>query len=88
MGAAVQPDVLNISPRSAVFFRTGPSELVQIKVWSLQVSTWSVEELQVRLASLDPQMQQEIEEVRQRYQAKRKPILDAIEAKKRQQQKV
>ncbi|XP_056885296.1 serine/threonine-protein kinase 4-like isoform X2 [Takifugu flavidus] len=51
------------------------------------VSTWSVEELQLRLASLDPQMQQEIEEVRQRYQAKRKPILDAIEAKKRQQQK-
>lgn len=46
-----------------------------------------MEELQLRLASLDPQMQQEIEEVRQRYQAKRKPILDAIEAKKRQQQK-
>uniref|UniRef100_H3CI16 non-specific serine/threonine protein kinase n=1 Tax=Tetraodon nigroviridis TaxID=99883 RepID=H3CI16_TETNG len=52
------------------------------------VSTWSVEELHLRLASLDPQMEQEIEEVRQRYQAKRKPILDAIEAKKRQQQRV
>lgn len=56
-------------------------------MWSLQVSTWSVEELHLRLASLDPQMEQEIEEVRQRYQAKRKPILDAIEAKKRQQQR-
>lgn len=59
-------------------------------VWglsSVQVSTWSVEELHLRLASLDPQMEQEIEEVRQRYQAKRKPILDAIEAKKRQQQR-
>ncbi|KAM7401562.1 hypothetical protein PAMP_016869 [Pampus punctatissimus] len=52
------------------------------------VSTWSVEELRQRLASLDPQMEQEIEEIRQRYQAKRQPILDAIEAKKRRQQNV
>uniref|UniRef100_A0A3B3X717 non-specific serine/threonine protein kinase n=1 Tax=Poecilia mexicana TaxID=48701 RepID=A0A3B3X717_9TELE len=50
------------------------------------VGTWSVEELRVRLASLDPQMEQEIEEIRQRYQAKRQPILDAISAKKRLQQ--
>lgn len=48
--------------------------------------SWSVEELKRRLASLDPQMEQEIEEIRQRYQAKRQPILDAIEAKKRRQQ--
>uniref|UniRef100_A0A665UAH7 non-specific serine/threonine protein kinase n=1 Tax=Echeneis naucrates TaxID=173247 RepID=A0A665UAH7_ECHNA len=52
----------------------------------LEVSTWSVEELRHRLASLDPQMEQEIEEIRQRYQAKRQPIIDAIEAKKRRQQ--
>lgn len=45
-----------------------------------------MEELRVRLASLDPQMEQEIEEIRQRYETKRKPILDAIEAKKRRQQ--
>ncbi|XP_023248859.1 serine/threonine-protein kinase 4-like [Seriola lalandi dorsalis] len=50
------------------------------------VSSWSVEELRLRLASLDPQMEQEIEEIRQRYQAKRQPIMDAIEAKKRRQQ--
>ncbi|XP_030581710.1 serine/threonine-protein kinase 4-like [Archocentrus centrarchus] len=50
------------------------------------ISTWSVEELRGKLASLDPQMEQEIEEIRQRYQAKRQPILDAIEAKKRRQQ--
>ncbi|XP_045884726.1 serine/threonine-protein kinase 4-like [Micropterus dolomieu] len=50
------------------------------------VSTWSVEELRLRLASLDPQMEQEIEEIRQRYHAKRQPIIDAIEAKKRRQQ--
>ncbi|KAK1796329.1 hypothetical protein P4O66_009395 [Electrophorus voltai] len=48
--------------------------------------SWSVEELRRRLASLDPQMEQEIEEIHQRYQAKRQPILDAIEAKKRRQQ--
>lgn len=66
---------------------SGSSAAGSVKVWSLQVSTWSVEELHLRLASLDPQMEQEIEEVRQRYQAKRKPILDAIEAKKRQQQR-
>ncbi|KAL7833246.1 hypothetical protein SRHO_G00302640 [Serrasalmus rhombeus] len=50
------------------------------------IRSWSVEELRRRLASLDPQMEQEIEEIRQRYQAKRQPILDAIEAKKRRQQ--
>uniref|UniRef100_A0AAY4ETY4 non-specific serine/threonine protein kinase n=1 Tax=Denticeps clupeoides TaxID=299321 RepID=A0AAY4ETY4_9TELE len=51
----------------------------------LQMRTWSVEELKRRLASLDPQMEEEIKEIHQRYQAKRQPILDAIEAKKRQQ---
>lgn len=50
------------------------------------LQTWTVEELRLRLASLDPQMEQEIEEIHQRYQAKRQPILDAIEAKKRRQQ--
>lgn len=54
----------------------------------LQVNTWSVEELRRRLSSLDPQMEQEMEEIRQRYQAKRQPILDAIDAKKRRQQNI
>ncbi|KAF3855749.1 hypothetical protein F7725_016472 [Dissostichus mawsoni] len=53
---------------------------------SSRVNSWTVEELRLRLASLDPQMEQEIEEIRQRYQTKRQPILDAIEAKKRRQQ--
>lgn len=52
----------------------------------LQVSSWSAAELRERLASLQPQMEQEMEEIRQRYQAKRKPILDAIQAKKGRQQ--
>ncbi|XP_077459545.1 serine/threonine-protein kinase 4-like [Stigmatopora argus] len=49
------------------------------------VSTWSADDLRARLAALDPQMERELEEIRQRYRAKRKPILDAIEAKKRRQ---
>ena len=51
-----------------------------------QLKTWSVDELQRRLSALDPMMEQEIEEIRQKYQSKRQPILDAIEAKKRRQQ--
>ncbi|XP_078508043.1 serine/threonine-protein kinase 4 [Lissotriton helveticus] len=47
---------------------------------------WSVEELQRRLSALDPMMEQEIEAIRQRYQTKRQPILEAIDAKKRRQQ--
>ncbi|KFO86418.1 Serine/threonine-protein kinase 4, partial [Buceros rhinoceros silvestris] len=50
------------------------------------LKTWSVDELQRRLLALDPMMEQEIEEIRQKYQSKRQPILDAIEAKKRRQQ--
>ncbi|CAJ0949325.1 unnamed protein product [Ranitomeya imitator] len=43
-------------------------------------------ELQMRLNSLDPLMESEIEEIHQKYQAKRQPILDAIDSKKRRQQ--
>ncbi|XP_043363484.1 serine/threonine-protein kinase 3 isoform X4 [Dermochelys coriacea] len=46
----------------------------------------SLEELQMRLTALDPMMEREIEELRQRYTAKRQPILDAMDAKKRRQQ--
>uniref|UniRef100_A0A673KDJ1 non-specific serine/threonine protein kinase n=1 Tax=Sinocyclocheilus rhinocerous TaxID=307959 RepID=A0A673KDJ1_9TELE len=44
------------------------------------------EELQMRLSALDPMMEREIEDLRQRYTAKRQPILDAMDAKKRRQQ--
>lgn len=46
----------------------------------------SVSELQARLQALDPLMEREIEELRKRYNEKRQPILDAIDAKKRRQQ--
>ena len=52
-----------------------------------QIHTLSYEELQQRIAELDPEMEREIEELQKRYQAKRQPIIDAIDAKKRRLQK-
>uniref|UniRef100_T1IK06 non-specific serine/threonine protein kinase n=1 Tax=Strigamia maritima TaxID=126957 RepID=T1IK06_STRMM len=46
----------------------------------------SYEELQQRMTNLDSEMEREIDELRRRYQAKRQPILDAMDAKKRRQQ--
>ncbi|XP_023230203.1 serine/threonine-protein kinase 3-like isoform X2 [Centruroides sculpturatus] len=46
----------------------------------------SYDELQERMANLDSEMEKEIEELRHRYQAKRQPILDAMDAKKKRQQ--
>jgi len=60
--------------------------LICVVSFPCQLKTWSVDELQRRLSALDPMMEQEIEEIRQKYQSKRQPILDAIEAKKRRQQ--
>lgn len=51
-----------------------------------QLKNLDFEELQMRLTALDPMMEREIEELRQRYTAKRQPILDAMDAKKRRQQ--
>lgn len=46
----------------------------------------SYEELQQRMANLDFEMEREIDELRRRYQAKRQPILDAMDKKKKRQQ--
>ncbi|XP_015921812.1 serine/threonine-protein kinase 3 [Parasteatoda tepidariorum] len=46
----------------------------------------SYDELSQRMANLDSEMEREIEELRRRYQAKRQPILDAMDAKKKRQQ--
>ncbi|CAL1278873.1 unnamed protein product, partial [Larinioides sclopetarius] len=46
----------------------------------------SYAELNQRMASLDSEMERDIEELRRRYQAKRQPILDAMGAKKKRQQ--
>ncbi|RXG73047.1 Serine/threonine-protein kinase hippo [Armadillidium vulgare] len=46
----------------------------------------TVRELTERMSTLDREMEREIEELRQRYQAKRQPILDAMDQKRRRQQ--
>ena len=54
--------------------------------FTLQLRSLPCEELQSRMQSLDMEMEKEIEGLRARYQAKRQPILDAMEAKKKRQQ--
>ncbi|XP_066269571.1 serine/threonine-protein kinase 3-like [Branchiostoma lanceolatum] len=46
----------------------------------------SSDELRRRFETLDQEMEREIEELRRRYQAKRQPILNAMDAKKKRQQ--
>jgi len=65
----------------------GNTELSAFLLHWLQIHTLSYEELQQRITELDPEMEREIEELRKRYQAKRQPIIDAIDAKKRRLQK-
>ncbi|RMC15106.1 hypothetical protein DUI87_07287 [Hirundo rustica rustica] len=64
------------------------SQIMPGREWTTFVllKNLSLEELQMRLKALDPMMEREIEELRQRYTAKRQPILDAMDAKKRRQQ--
>ncbi|KAJ8020780.1 Serine/threonine-protein kinase 4 [Holothuria leucospilota] len=50
------------------------------------VKQLSYEELQAKLLALDPMMEQEIEELRKRYQEKRRPIIEAMEVKRKRQQ--
>lgn len=45
-----------------------------------------VDELRERMANLDHEMEAEIEELQRRYAAKRQPILDAMDLKKKRQQ--
>lgn len=45
-----------------------------------------LDELKSRMANLDLEMEEEIEELRRRYAAKRQPILDAMDSKKKRQQ--
>lgn len=52
----------------------------------MQLKVLTHDELQSRMSALDSEMEREIEELRRRYQAKRQPILDAMDAKKRRQQ--
>lgn len=52
----------------------------------LQIASLSYDDLDKRVAALEKSMEIEIEDLIKRYQAKRQPILDAIDAKKKRQQ--
>lgn len=54
--------------------------------WWLQLKFLSFEELQQRMSNLDSEMEREITDLRRRYHAKRQPIQDAIDQKKKRQQ--
>lgn len=46
----------------------------------------SYQELTMRMGGLDSEMEKEIEDLRRRYNAKRQPILDAMDQKRKRQQ--
>lgn len=46
----------------------------------------SLDDLKSRMANLDIEMEEEIEELTRRYAAKRQPIIDALDSKKKRQQ--
>lgn len=55
-------------------------------ILSFQLKNLTYEELHQRMATLDQEMEREIDELRQRYHAKRQPILDAMDQKRKRQQ--
>lgn len=65
---------------------SGDQRGIRFSSFASQLRSLPCEELQSRMQSLDMEMEKEIEGIRARYQAKRQPILDAMEAKKRRQQ--
>lgn len=51
-----------------------------------QLKFLSFDDLQQRLGSIDVEMEREIDELNRKYTAKRQPILDAMDAKRKRQQ--
>ena len=51
-----------------------------------QLKYLSYDELTYRMANLDQDMEREIDDLRRRYHAKRQPILDAMDQKRKRQQ--
>jgi serine/threonine kinase 3 len=55
-------------------------------VSSFQLKYLSFDELTSKMANLDQEMEREIDDLRRRYHAKRQPILDAMDQKRKRQQ--
>ena len=53
---------------------------------SFQLKFLSFDELKNKMGTLDQDMEREIDDLRRRYHAKRQPILDAMDQKRKRQQ--
>lgn len=54
--------------------------------FALQLKFLSFDDLQTRLKNIDVEMEREIDDLNRKYEAKRQPILDAMDAKRLRQQ--
>ena len=56
------------------------------KYFLFQLKYLSLDELTKKMSNLDFEMEREIDDLRRRYHAKRQPILDAMDQKRKRQQ--
>ena len=61
-------------------------ECMPIIVFLSQLKYLSYNELTEKMSNLDQEMEREIDDLRRRYHAKRQPILDAMDQKRKRQQ--
>ena len=59
---------------------------IKTKTYQFQLKFLSFDELKGKMANLDQDMEREIDDLRRRYHAKRQPILDAMDQKRKRQQ--
>lgn len=60
--------------------------LTKLTLFFSQLKFLSYNELKDKMANLDQDMEREIDDLRRRYHAKRQPILDAMDQKRKRQQ--
>ena len=59
---------------------------IPMMVFLFQLKYLSYNELTEKMSNLDQEMEREIDDLRRRYHAKRQPILDAMDQKRKRQQ--
>ncbi|XP_066948020.1 serine/threonine-protein kinase 3 isoform X11 [Macrobrachium rosenbergii] len=79
-----QNNTMVYSPTALIHSQPKPMSAEEHRKFELKHLTY--DELHQRMATLDQEMEREIDELRQRYQAKRQPILDAMDQKRKRQQ--
>jgi len=86
--AGGQPVLQNVAAASASNHTSNPSKFQQcIAEGDLEFLKYlSYNELTEKMSNLDQEMEREIDDLRRRYHAKRQPILDAMDQKRKRQQ--